>query len=91
MTDIVWISTAMGHASNQRPMMHNLGLPEKLPFPSETLLASVTRKQNDEGTPVNAEEFPTEVFGTPDASERDYNLPDLFAAYGFGWCLLKQQ
>lgn len=76
MTEIAWVSTAPGHASNQRPLRNDIG--EAFP---ERLQSIVTR--NEAVEPLSADEFPQMVFGAPHSQERDYRLPDLFYGYGY--------
>jgi hypothetical protein len=75
MNDTVWISTAIGHASNLRPMTHSFSLDEK-----SLERAFSYRRGNQDGEPLSEDCFPDEVFGTPDAKEADYKLPELFFA-----------
>ena len=75
MSDSVWVSTAMGHASNLRPMTHSFGADE-----GSLEHARSCRKLNEKGDPLDQECFPAEVFGAPNAKEADYKLPDLFFA-----------
>lgn len=80
MTEIVWISTAMGHASNMRPFKHDVVERDRGRFESgqDRVVARIK-----EGYPVPAEEMAKEIFGTSSAEEKDYQLPDLFHAYGY--------
>lgn len=75
MSDTVWLSRAMGHASNLRPMTYKLSLDED----SEARSISI-RKMNEEGDPLPQDCFPAEIFGAANAEEADYKLPDLFFA-----------
>ena len=37
----------------------------------------------ERGEKLEAADFPTQIFGAPDAREKDYQLPDLFKGYGY--------
>lgn len=78
MSDTVWISTAMGHASNLRPMTHSFGADD-----NSMRHARECRGLNEEGKPLGSECFPAEVFGAPNATKADYSLPHLFFAGSF--------
>jgi hypothetical protein len=57
---------------------------------SEELLkhASACRQRNDAGDSLDQSCFPEEIFGAPDAEEKDYRLPDIFFA-GTYWAVSK--
>ena len=76
MNEVVWISTAPGHASNMRRLRHDVDERGREAF--EPILDRIKA-----GEPLLDDDFPERVYGAPDADERDYNLPDLFKAYGF--------
>ncbi|WP_152664113.1 hypothetical protein [Sphingomonas sp. SRS2] len=77
----VWISTAPAHASNLRPLKHSFSDNE------DTLaMARDTRKRNDAGESLSAQNFPAEIFGAPHAKEKDYRLPNIFFA-GSYWAV----
>ena len=78
MSDTVWISTAIGHASNLRPMTHSFSGDD-----NSIRHASECRRLNEEGKTLGSECFPTEVFGAPNVIKADYSLPHLFFAGSF--------
>ena len=78
MAEDVWISAAMGSASNMRPLRHDLYERDREGFDKD----NVARRIID-GDPVDAKELPKVIFGTSSAEKNDYKLPDLFYAYGF--------
>lgn len=82
MSDVVWISTAPGHASNQRPLRHSFSEDGQVQF------AIDCKKRNMAGEPLGPECFPNEIYGAPDAKESDYKLPDIFYA-GSYWAVSK--
>lgn len=79
MSDFAWISTAPAHASNLRPLRNSFA---KESTSLEAPLREISAKIK-EGLPLQPNEIPAEIFGAPDAKEKDYKLPDLFSAYGF--------
>lgn len=80
--DYAWISTAPGHASNQRPLRHSFSETDKRQF------AIDCGKRNGSGEVLDPDCFPSEIYGAPNAKERDYKLPDLFFA-GSYWAVSK--
>lgn len=74
MSEIVWISTAPGHASNMRPLKHSFSNDEQI----EIGLGWAQR--NIDGDPLVAEFFPDEIWGISSAEEKDYQLPSIFRA-----------
>jgi hypothetical protein len=76
MNETVWISTAPGHASNLRPFRHDVDDRGREIF--QPILDRI-----DAGEPIALEDFPKTIYGAPEAQEKDYQLPDLFRAYGF--------
>ncbi len=73
MSDTVWISTALGHASNLRPLKNSIGesnVHNNIEFANRNLL----------GDPLTADFFPDKIFGDIGAEPKDYSLPDLFNA-----------
>lgn len=74
---IAWISTAPAHASNLRRLRHSFSETADL----NDAIASGLR--NMAGEPLPATCFPSEIYGSPGATERDYKLPDLFFAGSF--------
>lgn len=82
MSDTVWISVALGHASNQRPLRHSFSETDQR---NEAIEAG---KKNVAGDHLSPERFPSEIYGSPDAKESDYRLPDIFFAGSF-WVVSK--
>ena len=82
MSDAVWISTAPGHASNQRPLRHSFSGGDQVQF------AIDCNKRNMVGEPLGPECFPSEIYGAPNAKESNYKLPDIFYA-GSYWAVSK--
>ncbi|HXC74525.1 MAG TPA: DUF1629 domain-containing protein [Sphingomicrobium sp.] len=76
MTGMVWVSRAMVHASNQRPFRNDVAERD------HARLIEI-KQANERGEVMAPEDFPTVIFGAPHAVEKDYGVPDLFAAYGF--------
>lgn len=76
MSSTVWISTAMGHASNQRPFRNDSGEIDK-----DHLIE--VEKLIETGEPLASIDFPTEIFGAPNAKETAYRLPDLWHGFGY--------
>lgn len=74
---IAWISTAPGHASNQRRLRHSFIETEQIDD------AIQSGRRNMAGDPLPASCFPAEIYGSPGASDKDYKLPDLFFAGSF--------
>lgn len=81
---MVWISTAPADPSNFKSLVHRFW---KNDTTQEAGLREITAKIK-RGEALTADEFPSEIFGAPDAKESDYKLPDLFYAYGF-WVVTK--
>jgi hypothetical protein len=73
---LVWVSRALVHASNQRPFRNDIA--EK----DHDRLIEI-QKANEQGEILDPADFPRVIFGAPHALDKDYNLPDLFAAYGY--------
>lgn len=82
MSDAVWISTAPGHASNQRPLRHSFSETEKRQYGIDC------GRRNDSGESLDSECFPSEIYGAPNAKESNYKLPDIFFA-GSYWAVTK--
>lgn len=76
MSEIVWISRAMKHPSNQRPFRNDVAERD------HDRLLEIGRA-NALGETLAPEDFPKVIFGAPHALERNYQVPDLFHAYGF--------
>lgn len=76
MSEMVWISTAPGHASNLRPFRHDVSERGREAF--QPILDRIKA-----GEPLAPGDFPEVIYGAPEAEEKDYRLPDLFHAYGF--------
>src|SRR5262245_49967645 len=76
MERIVWISRAIGHGSNLRPFRNDVG--ERDHQRLVEIDAVIERGEN-----LVWAAFPTQIFCSPDASEKDYQLPDLFKGYGY--------
>ena len=74
MSEIVWISTAMGHASNLRPLKHSFSNEDQRKDALEWA------RRNLDGDPLAIEFFPNEIWGISSAEEKDYKLPDIFFA-----------
>lgn len=83
MSDAVWISTAPGHASNQRPLRHSFSETEKRQYGIDC------GRRNDSGESLDPECFPSEIYGAPNAKESNYKLPNLFFA-GSYWAVTKE-
>ena len=83
MSDVVWISTAPGHASNQRPLRHSFSETEKRQYGIDC------GRRNDTGESLDSECFPSEIYGAPNAKESNYKLPNLFFA-GSYWAVTKE-
>lgn len=81
MIDMVWISTALGHASNLRPFRHDVDERGRDAF--QPILDRIKA-----GELLAPEDFPKVIYGAPESEEKDYRLPDLFHAYGF-WIVSK--
>jgi hypothetical protein len=75
----VWISRAMVHASNQRPFRNDVA-----ELDHDRLIE--IKQANERGELLAPNDFPKVIFGAPHAKEKDYQVPDLFAAYGY-WLL----
>lgn len=76
---LVWVSRAMVHASNQRPFRNDVAERDH-----DGLIE--IKQRNERGEVLAPDEFPKVIFGAPHAEEKDYCVPDLFAAYGY-WVL----
>jgi hypothetical protein len=76
MSEMVWVSRAIGHASNLRPFRNDVGERDHV------RLVEI-QKRIERGEPLDASAFPTEIFGAPDARQKDYALPDFFFGYGY--------
>jgi hypothetical protein len=83
MSDKAWISRAPAHASNLRPLRHGFSDDE-----SKREVFDSARKRIEAGEPIGPDDFPAEIYGAPHATEKDYQLPDLFFAYGY-WAVSK--
>lgn len=81
MVGTVWISTAPGHASNQRSLRHSFSETEKQ-------FAIDCRWKNESGESLGPDCFPKQIYGAPNAKEKDYLLPDIFFA-GSYWVVSK--
>ena len=79
---MVWISTAPGHASNQRPLRHSFSETDQRQF------AIDCGKRNFNGESLGPECFPQEIYGAPHARESNYGVPHLFFA-GSYWGVSK--
>ncbi|WP_447726997.1 hypothetical protein [Sphingomonas koreensis] len=77
MSEGVWISTAMGQASNLRPFRHSLSENER----NADYVS--WHGVNVWGTPLGAECFPAEIYGISSARPSAYNLPHLWHGYGY--------
>lgn len=76
MDQTIWIIRALGHGSNLRPFRNDLGERDhQRLIEIEALL--------ERGEKPASADFPSDIFGAPDATEKDYRLPDLFKAYGY--------
>ena len=76
MSDVVWISRALVHPTNQRPFRNDVAERDH-----DRLI--LIKQSNERGEILGPDDFPSEVFGAPHALEKHYQLPDLFAAYGY--------
>jgi hypothetical protein len=76
MSEIVWVSRALMHPTNQRPFRNDVAERDH-----ERLIE--IKQANERGEVLGADDFPAVVFGAPHALERNYQVPDLFAAYGY--------
>ena len=83
MSGNAWISRAPAHASNLRPLRHSLSDDN-----TKLELVQNAQKRIESGEPVGLECLPEEIYGAPHAKEKDYNLPDIFFAYGY-WAVSK--
>jgi hypothetical protein len=77
MSDVIWISTAMGHPSNMRPLKHDLGETGRRDDGIDWGI------RNCAGDPLRPEFFPQEIWGVSSAEEKDYKLPNIFRAGEF--------
>jgi hypothetical protein len=76
MGDAVWVSRAIVHPTNMRPFRNDVAERD------HDRLLEIGRA-NELGEKFLQEDFPKLIFGAPHALERHYQVPDLFAAYGF--------
>ena len=76
MSEIVWISRALVHPTNQRPFRNDVAERD------HARLIEI-KQSNERGEPLGPDDFPTVIFGAPHALERNYQVPDLFSAYGY--------
>lgn len=81
MSDIVWVSRAMEHASNQRPLRNDVGEHD------HARLVEI-QKRIERGDRLEPSDFPNAIFGELYAKEKDYLLPNLFFGYGY-WVVSK--
>lgn len=79
MSDLVWISAAISHASNMRPFSHDKAAEDGLN--EDDLIKAVDA--NKFGQAVEAARFPSRVWLHEGAGPSDVNLPLFFVAYGF--------
>ncbi|MGV2051592.1 imm11 family protein [Agrobacterium sp. 22-209-1] len=82
MSDTVWISIAPGDGSNLRYLTNSFVRTEKQND------GMAWGERNNSGESLPAECFPEEIYGTPDAKESAYKLPDLFFEGNF-WVVSK--
>jgi hypothetical protein len=78
---IVWVSRAMKHASNLRPITSEVSQ-------KDLHRAVEWKRRNEDGEALDVSYFPAEVFGAPHSDEKDYELPDIFRAGSF-WIVSK--
>lgn len=71
----------MVHATNQRPFRNDVAEADH-----DRLIQ--IKQANERGELLAPSDFPKEIFGAPHALERHYQVPDLFAAYGY-WVVSK--
>lgn len=76
MSDLVWVSRALVHPTNQRPFRNDVAERDH-----DRLIQ--IKQANERGELLGPDDFPGEVFGAPHALEKHYRVPDLFAAYGY--------
>ena len=81
MDELIWISTAPGHASNMRWLRHDVAERGRDAF--QPILDRIKT-----GQPLGLDDFPKMIYGAPEAGEKDYRLPDLFYGYGY-WVVSK--
>ncbi|MBC9881188.1 hypothetical protein G8O24_28050 [Bradyrhizobium sp. INPA01-394B] len=81
-SETVWISLALGSGTHLRRLRHALSQS------SHRQDAIAWGDRNVAGEALNAECFPAEIYGAPDARESDYKLPDIFFAGSF-WAVSK--
>ena len=81
MANVVWVSRATVHPTNQRPITSEIGQ-------NDIHRGIETSRLNQLGVPLDASHFPPEVFGAPHSRESHYQLPDLFRAGSF-WVVSK--
>lgn len=77
MSDQVWISAAISHASNMRPFSN-----ERPKYPGDDEDDQwIMPEANKFGRPISAEYFPKSTWLDKDAEASDINLPLFFVAY----------
>lgn len=76
MSDVVWVSRALVHPTNQRPFRNDVAERDH-----DRLIQ--VKQANERGELLGPNDFPKEIFGATHALERHYQVPDLFAAYGY--------
>ena len=79
----VWISTAPAHPSNLRSLEHSFSSDE-----TARDFAIDCRRRNDAGESLASDCFPKQIFGTSNAKDKDYKLPDI-AFVGSYWFVSK--
>lgn len=77
LSNTVWISIAPGQAMNMRPFINSFAGTE------QAKEGMAWGERNSAGDPLRSECFPSEIFGTPDAKESAYRLPDIFSDGNF--------
>jgi hypothetical protein len=83
MSDTAWISIALGSSTNIRRFTHSLAESDRVKE------AIAWGDQNDNGEPLDAGCFPSEVYGARDARETDYRLPAHIFYAGTVWIVAK--
>jgi hypothetical protein len=76
MSDVVWVSRALIHPTNQRPFRNDVSERDH-----ERLIE--IKQANERGEVLAPDDFPHLIFGAEHALEKHYQVPDLFAAYGY--------
>lgn len=82
MSDITWVSIAPGQAMNMRPFTNSFAGTD------QAKEGMAWGEQNSAGAPLGPENFPREIYATPDAKESAYRLPDIFSDGNF-WVVSK--